>query len=139
MVYKIFPIPGYPDATPTVTVSESEAKAAEDIPAASADEQEEPREEEERVATPPSNQEVVLKENVSDPPATQVEVENPEAATNNTTDANDIGMAEANVAPEANVVPKVNAPEANVSAHVPPPRPHTIEQAYDRGQFVTVH
>ena len=48
-------------------------------------------------------------------------------------------MAKANVAPEANVVPDVAAPEAyvapdanlqlkaNASALVPPPRPHTIE------------
>ena len=50
---------------------ETEANMAEDIPAASADDQEEPREEEARVATPPINQ-VVLEENVSDPPATQV-------------------------------------------------------------------
>ena len=41
----------FPEASPTVNVSESEAKTAEDIPAASADEQEEPRHEEERVAT----------------------------------------------------------------------------------------
>ena len=56
----------FPEATPTANVSESEAKAAEDILAVSADEQEEPRQEEERIATPPSNPEVVLEENVSD-------------------------------------------------------------------------
>ena len=72
----------FPDATPTVNVSEFEAKAAEDIPAASADDQEEPSIEEERVATPPTNPEVVLEENVSDPPATRVEVDNTEATTN---------------------------------------------------------
>ena len=120
----------------------------EDIPTASADEEEEPRVE--RVATPLSHQDVVLEENVSDPPASEVEVTNPEAATNITTEANDVVMAEANVAPEANVVPEVNAPEANAapeanplpeanaSALVPPSRPHTIEQAYDRGQLVKV-
>ena len=44
-----------PEASPTVNILESEAKAAEDIPAASADEEEEPRVEVERVATPPSH------------------------------------------------------------------------------------
>ena len=54
------------DATPTVNVSESEAKAAEDIPAASADD----TQEEERVPTLPITEEAVLEENVSlpDPP-----------------------------------------------------------------------
>ena len=43
----------FPEATPTVNVSEYEAKAAEDTPAASAAEPQETREEEEeRVATP---------------------------------------------------------------------------------------
>ena len=36
----------FPEASPTANIPESEAKAAEDIPAASADEQEEPRNEE---------------------------------------------------------------------------------------------
>ena len=49
----------FPEATPTVNVSESEAKTAKDIPAASADEEEEPRVEAERVATPTSHQDVV--------------------------------------------------------------------------------
>ena len=50
-----------------------------------------------------------------DPPATQVEVENTEAATKNTTEANDVVMAEANVAPEVTMVPEANvAPQANV-------------------------
>ena len=55
----------FPEAAPTANVSVSEAKAAEDIPAASADDNQEPREEGERVATPPVTQEVVLEENVS--------------------------------------------------------------------------
>lgn len=65
----------FPEATPTANVSESEAKTAEDIPAASADDNQEPREEE-RVATPPVTQEVVLEENVSvpDPPVIETEV-----------------------------------------------------------------
>ena len=96
----------FPKASPTANIPESEAKAAEDIPAASADEQEEPRHEEECVATPPTNPEVVLEENVSDPPATQVEVNN--------TEADDVVMAEVNVVPEV-VAPEANAaPEANL-------------------------
>ena len=50
----------FPEASPTLNNSESEANAAEDIPAASANEQEEQTDEEERVATPPTNPEVVL-------------------------------------------------------------------------------
>ena len=129
---------------------------AEDVPAASADEEEAPR-----VATPPSHQDVVLEENVTDPPASEVEVHNPEAATNIIADANDVVMVEANTAPEANEAPEVNAatPEVNVAAPevqvpeehvapeahednanapVPPPRPHTMELAFDRGQPVMV-
>ena len=117
--------------------------------------------EEERVATPPSNQEFVLEENVSDPPASEVEVNNLEAATNINTEANDVVMAKATVAPEATAVPEVQAPKApaapeanteaheanvapeaqindNVNAPVPPPRPHTIELAFDHGQPVMV-
>ena len=82
-----------------------------------------------------------------DPPATQVEVDNIEAATNTNTEANEVVMAEDNVAPEVNMVPEANvAPEANVqleaqvnaTAPVPPPRPHTIEQAFYQGKLVTV-
>ena len=98
---------------------------------------------------------------MSDPPAPEVEVNNPEAATNINTEANDVVMAEANVASEAHAVPEVQALEAtvapeanleapeanvvpeahindNVNAHVPPPRPHTIELAFDHGQPVMV-
>ena len=87
---------------------------------------------------------------VLDPPAHQVEVENLEAATTNTNEANDVVMAEANVEPVPSIVPEVNAenaleasvvqPEASVVATtpIPPPRPHTIEQAYNHGQLITV-
>ena len=59
-------------------------------------------------------------------------------------------MAEANVEPAPTNVPEANdatAPEASVvqpdafvvaTAPVPPPRPHTIEQAYNYGQLITV-
>ena len=82
-----------------------------------------------------------------DPPATQVEVENPEAATNNTTEANDVVMAEDNVAPAMNTMHEANdAPAtivqpdalANATTPVPPPRPHTIEQAFYQGELFTV-
>ena len=73
----------FPEENPSVTGPSSEANVAEDNPAASADER---QGEEERVATPPTNQEVVLEENVSYPPATQVEVDNIEAATNTNTE-----------------------------------------------------
>ena len=89
---------------------------------------------------------------MSDPPATRVEVDNIEATTNTHTEANDVVMAEATVAPEVNVVPEVIAPEANAAldanlqpevnttatAPVPPPRPHTLEQALYQGQLTTV-
>ncbi len=108
------------EASPTANNSESEANAAEDIPAASADEQEEPRDEEEHVATPPTNPEFVLEENVFDPPATQVEVNNIEAATTNTNEATDVVMAEANVEPTPTHEPEVS--EANdATAPVPAP------------------
>ena len=50
-------------------------------------------------------------------------------------------MAEDNVEPEANVVPEAHVqPKAHVDADatVPAPRPHTIEQAYNHGELVTV-
>ena len=97
----------FPEASPTVNIPESEAKAAEDIPTASADEEEEPHNQE-RAATPPSNHEVVHEENVSNPPVPEVEVTNTEAATNINTEANDVVMAEDNVAPEANVLSEAN-------------------------------
>ena len=135
-------------ATPAVNVSTSKAPAAEDNPAASADDERQ----EERVSTPPMHEEVVHDVNVSvpDPPAPQVEVENPEAATTNASEADDIVMTEASVEPAPTNVPEANdatAPEASVvqpdasvvaTAPVPPPRPHTIEQAYNHGQLVTV-
>ena len=55
-----------------------------------------------------------------DPPAYQVEVENLEAATTNTNEANDVVMAEANVEPAPTNVPEVS--EANdATAPVPAP------------------
>ena len=103
---------------PRSQVSESKAKTAEDIPAASADD----TQEEERVPTPPTTEEVVLEENmfVPDPPAHQVEVENLEAATTNTNEATDAVMAEANVEPTPTQEPEVS--EANdATASVPAP------------------
>ena len=95
--------------------------------------------------TPPITEEVVPEVNVPvpDPPAHQVEVENLEAATTNTNEANDIVMAEATVEPVPSTVPEVNAenaPEATVAATapIPPPRPYTIEQAYNHGELITV-
>ena len=79
-----------------------------------------------------------------------MEVENVEAATTNTNEANDVVMAEANVEPapthvpeanEANDAPATNVqPDASVDATAPvlPPRPHTIEQAFNYGQLITV-
>ena len=103
---------------PRSQVTESEAKAAEDISAASADD----TQEEECVPTPPITEEPVLEENVSvpDPPAHQVEVENLEAATNNTNEATHVVMAEANVEPTPTQEPEVS--EANdATAYVPAP------------------
>ena len=89
-----------------------------------------------------------------EPPAIEVEGENPEAATTKIPEANDVVMAEANVEPtvgnvpvankaneatEVNATPDINQqPEVNATAHVPPPRSHTIEQAYNYGQLVNV-
>ena len=53
----------FPEENPSVTVPESEAKAAKDILATSAEE-EERREEIERVATPLATDQVILEENV---------------------------------------------------------------------------
>ena len=63
-----------------------------------------------QVDTPLSHQEAVLEENVivTDPPARQVEVENLEAATTNTTEATDAVMAEANVEPSPTKTPEVS-------------------------------
>ena len=50
-------------------------------------------------------------------------------------------MAEDNVEPEATVVPEAQEQHdatVNAEATVPPPRPHTIEQAYNRGKLVKV-
>ena len=146
----------FPEATPTLNVSESEAKTAEDIPAASADDKEEPRVEEDRVATSPVHQDAAPEENVSNPSATQVEVEANVTTNNNTADDTNVVMPEdnneapeANVALEANVAPDVIIPpeaivplaahvNENANAPVPPPRPHIVELAFDHGQPVMV-
>ena len=131
-----------------MNVSVSEAQAAEDNLATSADDEHQ----EERVPTPPITEEAVPEVNVPvpDPLAHQVEVENLEAAPTNTSEAHDVVMTEASVEPAPTNMPEANAPtapEASVvqpeatviaTAPVPPPRPHTIEQAYNYGQLITV-
>ena len=104
----------FPEATPSASASESEAKAAEDIPAASADE----RQEDVRVPTPPVIEEDVPDVNVPvpDPPAHQVEVENLEATTTNINEANDVVLAEANVEPAPTNVLEANDATAPIPA-----------------------
>ena len=139
----------FPEATPSASVSEYEAKDVEDILAASVEEEKEEEKGDEREATPPARDPVIL-ENVivPDPQVVeQMEVENNEAATNNASESNDIVMAEDNVelattsVPEANAATAPEASEATASeapvvqheasvaanAPVPPPRPYTIE------------
>ena len=68
-----------------------------------------------------------------------MEVENNEAATNNATEANDTIMAEDNVKPEANVNVEATVTPITSGGAVPPPRPHTMEHAFNRdGELVTV-
>ena len=96
---------------PRPQVFASEAKTAEDIPAASADEEEVPQ-----AATPLSHQEAVLEENV---------IENLAAATTNTTEATDAVMAEANVEPSPTKAPEVSEatdPAASVPASAVDPQ-----------------
>ena len=73
-----------------------------------------------------------------------MEVENVEAATN-TPEANDHVLADDRVEPEANAVPEANgnleasATPVPTNGVVPPPRPHTMELAYNRDmELVTV-
>ena len=67
-----------------------------------------------------------------------MEVENPEAPTNNATEANDSVMAEDNVNPEANVNAEATVTPMISDGAVPPPRPHTMERAFNCGELVTV-
>jgi hypothetical protein len=127
----------FPEAIPSVSASESEAKVTEDIPAALAEEEKE----EEGEATLPASDPVLQEENVivPDPPVVEeMEVENNEVATTNTTEANDTVMAEDNVEPKANAATDtIVQPIASDNA-VPPPRPHTMDRAFNRGELVTV-
>ena len=112
----------FPDAIPSVTAHESEAKAVEDISAASANEEKE----EEREATPLVSDPVLQAENVlvPDPPVVEeMEVETNVAATNNTTEANDTIMAEDNVEPEANVATNNIVQPITFHDVIPTPRP----------------
>ena len=127
-------------------VPESEAKTAEDIPAASIDEEERERREE-RVATPSAPIQAILEENVTvqDPPVIDhMEVENVEAATN-TPEANDHVLADDRVEPEANDVREANenleasATPVPTDGAVPSPRPQIMELTYNRDmELVTV-
>ena len=97
----------FSEPAPTVNVSESEAHAAKDIPAASAEE----NEEEVRVPTLPAIEEEAVHDlnvPVPDPPARLEEVENVEAASANANEANDIVMADTNVEPTPTSVPEAN-------------------------------
>ena len=67
-----------------------------------------------------------------------MQVETPEAATNNATEANDSVMAEDNVEPEANVATDTIVPPIISDDAVPPPRPHTMECTLNRHELVTV-
>ena len=135
----------FPEENPSATVPESEAKAAEDIPAASADEE---TRREERVATPPVPDQVILEENVTvqyPPVIDHMEVENVETATN-TPEANDHVLAEDRVEPEANAVPEANenleasATPVPTDGAVPPPRPQAIglHVHHPRRRFTTI-
>ena len=68
-----------------------------------------------------------------------MEVDNTEAAAINATEANDSVMAEDNVEPEAHVNVEATVTPITSDGVVPPPRPHTMEKAFNRGgQLVTV-
>nr|XP_040256311.1 enolase-phosphatase E1-like [Aegilops tauschii subsp. strangulata] len=127
----------FPEAIPLATAQESEAKAVDDIPAASADEENE----EDREVIPPTTDPIVQEEElfVPDPPvheATNVEAN--VAATTTTTEANDVVKDEDNVQPEVIAATQDIARPSTSDVAIPPPMPHTMECAYNRGELVTV-
>ena len=68
---------------------------------------------------------------MQDPPVlNQMEVETNEAATN-TAEANDRVLAEDHVEPEANVNLEASVTLVPIDGAIPPPRPHTMEQAFN--------
>ena len=76
---------------------------------------------------------------VPDPPVLEaMDVESNEAATTITTEANDNVMAEDNVEPEVNAATEDNVQPTTSDVDVPLPVPHTMEQAYNRGELVTM-
>nr|XP_020159594.1 uncharacterized protein LOC109744859 [Aegilops tauschii subsp. strangulata] len=128
----------FPEVIPSESAHESEAKTAEDILVASADEERE----EERDVIPLASDPVVQEEGVivPDPHVHEaMEVEANEAATTNTTKANDTVMVDDNVEPEVNAATAENAQPTTSDVVGPPPVPHTMERAYNRGgELVTV-
>ena len=66
------------------------------------------------------------------------DVEANAAATSTTTEANDIVMAEDIVHPEVITAMEDNVKPSTSGVAVPPPVPHTMERAYNRGEIVTV-